>query len=262
MKNVRGTWLMGVFMAAITLLWSCESNDPAVAKAGIKFQAVTSQNVIDGARTEIVANQYTFTEVLLGVTEIEFETLEENDDEDSGDFEDEDDDGEDDSEEVEFEGSYTVDLINGTSTPDFGTTSLSSSVFEEVEVELGPVLADGSTVFVAFTFIPAGGGDPVTVEYSNDFELEFEIENESGFTLDNGLTSLLILFDLDALMSGVDISSAVADGDGVIRINASSNVSIADAIESNLDSVMDCGEDDDDDGEIDEDEDEDESEDD
>jgi hypothetical protein len=244
-----------IFFAAITLIVavtfnSCSSDDPKVAKTDIEFRAVSSQFSLGNARVEV--SEVTFTEVLIGVTEIEFETAEENESEDDGDFEDDDDDGEDDNEKVEFEGSYVVDVLNGTSTPDFGLANLSQGIFEEIEIELGPVLEGGNTVFVAFSFVPDGGGDAVNVEYSNNYKLEFEIENESGFTLENGVSSILVLFDLDAFMGGIDLSNAVADQDGIIRINATSNSDIANDIESNFSSIMRAGEDDDHDGEFDE----------
>ncbi|RLD20560.1 MAG: hypothetical protein DRI71_10240, partial [Bacteroidetes bacterium] len=83
-------------------------------------------------------------------------------------------------------------------------------------------------------------------------ELEFEIENEAGFFLDEStLNQMLILIDLDAMFTGIDLNSATADVDGIVRINGTSNTDLATLIAQNLDSIMEGGEDDDDDGEFD-----------
>lgn len=194
-----------------------------------------------------------FTDVIIGVAELEFETLEENDAEDSGDgIEDNDGDGEDDNEEIEFEGEFTVDLITGVSTPDFGETTIAPGLYEEMEMELEPFLEGGLSMFVAFNYTPDGATEAVRYEYSNDQELEFEIENEAGFFLDEStLNQMLILIDLDAMFTGIDLNSATADVDGIVRINGTSNTDLATLIAQNLDSIMEGGEDDDDDGEFD-----------
>lgn len=236
-------------------LWLVGCNNDDVATEGVKLQmkAVASVSTINDGRVN--ATSLEFNEVLLGVKEIEFETLEEDDQEDIDDDNDgENDDGEDDDEEIEFEGSYVVDLINGTSTPDFGLATLQPGVYEEIEIELGPVLPNNNTVFIAFTYTP-DGGSAVEVEFSTKKEIEFEIEDETnGFQLDaNTLTNILVLLDLDVLFSSVDLSTAEADGDGVIRINDTSNSKLVLQILSKLDDSCEAGEDSDDDDEIDED---------
>jgi hypothetical protein len=254
MKKLKNLLLTFLLLVLAVLIYSCSKEDTSLARTGIVFKAVSNQHSLGNARSE--GYSITFLEVLIGVTEIELESEEENESEHDGDFEDEDHDGEDDNEKVEFEGSFIVDVINGTSTPDFGLAQLAEGVYEEIEIELGPVLEGGNTVFVAFSFTP-DGGDPITVEYSNNYELEFEVESESGFTIENGLSSILILFDLDALMQGVDLSLAEADQDGVIRINSSSNADIAEVLESNFASILSAGNDDDHDGEFDDEKDDD-----
>jgi len=229
------------------------SDDPATEGVNLQMKAVTNLSTINNGRTN--ATDLVFNQVLLGIREIEFETLEEDDQEDSDDDNDgEDDDGEDDNEEIEFKGSYVVDLIKGTSTPDFGLASLQPGVYEEIEIELGPVLPNNNSIFIGFTYTP-DGGSPVQVEFSTKKELEFEIEDDkSGYQLDaNTLTNILVLFDLDVLFSSVDLSTAEADDDGVIRINDSSNSKLVLQILSRLEDSCEAGEDADDDDDIDED---------
>jgi hypothetical protein len=243
-----------LLMLILGSLWlaGC-SDDPATEGVNLQMKAVTNLSTIDNGRTNTTGLE--FNQVLLGVRELEFETQEEDDQEDSDDDSDgDDDDGEDDNEDIEFKGSYVVDLINGTSTPDFGLATLQPGVYEEIEIELGPVLPDNNSVFIAFTYTP-DGGTPVQVELSTKKELEFEIEhNKSGYQLDaNTLTNILVLLDLDVLFSSVDLSTAEADDDGVIRINDTSNSKLVLQILSRFEDACEAGEDADDDDDIDED---------
>lgn len=244
-----------LLMLIVGSLWIGGCSDDESTAEGIKLQmkAVTSLSTING-RTS--ATGLEFSQILLGVRELEFETMDEDDMEDAADDIDGDnDDGEDDNEEVEFEGSFVVDLINGTSTPDFGLASVQPGIYEEIEIEMGPILENDNSIFIAFSYIPDGGGSAVQVEFSSQEEIEFEIEDETnGFQLDaNTLTNMLVLLDLDALFSGIDLSTAVADEDGVVRINDSSNSGITQQILSNLEDACNAGEDDDNDDDIDED---------
>ncbi len=229
------------------------SDDPATEGVNLQMKAVTKLSTINNGRTN--ATDLEFNQVLLGVRELEFETQEEDDQEDSDDDSDgEDDDGEDDNEKIEFKGSYVVDLINGTSTPDFGLAELQPGVYDEIEIELGPVLPNNNSVFIGFTY-SSDGGTPVQVEFSTKKEFEFEIEDDnSGYQLDaNTLTNILVLFDLDVLFSSLDLSTAEADDDGVIRINDSSNSKLVLQILSRFKESCKAGKDDDDDDDIDED---------
>jgi hypothetical protein len=241
---------MIVLLVTIGLFFqSCgeENVNLGEAQLALQMKAQTNQSTLN-SRT--LNTGFVFSQVMLGVTELEFETLEE--------AETEDEEGEDDQEEVEFEGEFIVDLINGTSTPDFGIAEIAPGIYEEIEIEMEPILEGGYSIFVAFEYTDANN-EVVAVEYGNSDELEFEVENETGFVLDAGATNqMLVLLKLDALFTGVDLSTATADSDGVIRINGSSNTNIADAIASNLDQVLDAGEDDDEDGDIDEDDEKDE----
>jgi hypothetical protein len=252
MKNTIKIMAFVSLIILVNVIQSCsdESSEPALAQAKLEMKAVSAQSTIKTGRVQ--ATGLEFTQVLIGVTEMEFETFEENDLEDSGEFEDNDSDGEDDNEEIEFEGNFVVDLISGTSNPDFGLADLAPGIYEEMEIEMGPILEGGNTMFVAFNYVPDGATDTVRVEYSNKQEIEFELESEAGFSIDAGtVNQMLILINLDALFGSIDLSSATADSDGVIRINSTSNESLASTIESNLDTMMEGGEDEDHDGEID-----------
>lgn len=243
-----------ILMGLTGALVSCSDQaPPAAANVNLQMKATTTLSKINASGRSL-GTGLLFQEVLLGVTELEFETQEENQSEEDHDAVDgKDQNGEDENEEIEFKGNFVVDLIRGTSTPDFGVADILPGVYEEIEIELGPVMENGNSIFIAFE-LPRAGEESVKIEYSSSAEFEIEIEREAGFQLEGGnLNQVLVLLDLDALFSGIDFTNAVIDADGVIRINESSNANLAALIETHLGNVLEAGEDADDDGEIDED---------
>lgn len=253
MKNLLKTAVLTLFISFAVLMQSCNNNDPGLSDIKLTMKATTALSTIDPSG-RVMNTGLVFTDVIIGVTEIEFETFEEDESEDNGDIEDNDHDGEDDNEEIEFEGEFIVDLIAGTSTPDFGETNIAPGIYEEMEIELAPILEGGLSMFVAFDYTPDGAVDAVRYEYSTSAEMEFELEPEGGFILEEGaLNKMLVLIDLDAMFANIDLNTATADVDGVVRINNDSNVDLANQIAVNLSDVMEGGEDEDEDGEIDDD---------
>lgn len=255
MKNYETTIVMGLFAAVGSMLFSCSGEGdvaPAVTQVDVKMQA-TSSATIESSGGRVANTGYSFQQVLVGVTEMKFETLEEDlEEEDEEENEDEERD-----EDIEYEGNFIVDLIAGTTTPEFGLADILSGVYEEMEIEMEPILEGGHTVFVAFEYAADSASAPVQVEYSYDDDLEFEVKSKNGFELKAAnLNQILIVLDLDVLFAGVDLSTASADDDGVIRINDSSNDHLAEIIEVNFESILEAGEDDDDDGKFDDDEEE------
>jgi len=246
--------IYGLLIVVGLMFGSCneDTNTPGTGSVQLEMKATTSLSKMSSSGRRM-ATGLIFRQVVVGVTELEFETPEENEQEDIEDSQDGDDDGEDDNEEVEFAGPFVVDLIAGTSTPDFGVANILPGTYEELEIEIGPVLDSGNSIFVAFD-IPRDGQDTLKVQYSFSGEIEIEIEREAGFQIDGGaLSQMLVLLNLDSLVNGVDFSQAVVDADGVIRLNDTSNSSLADVIDSNFDTAIEGGEDEDHDDEIDED---------
>ena len=260
MKNLI---IASLLVMAIFLQNCGESVDPMKADIKLEMKATTQQFSIN-PNARVAASGIEFTEVLIGVTEIELESLEGNhDDEDDNsghdsddgndndsdnDADDDSDDGDDDDDEyeIEFEGQFIVDLLKGTSDPDFGIADVVPGNYKELEVKISPILDDGNSVYIKFNYTQEGM-DPIIVEISTDKEFEFEIENHAGIQLDgNALNQILVLFDLDQLLSGIDLSNLnlVVDNDGIIRINPASNSDLAFAIWSKLHDAFDAGEDD------------------
>jgi hypothetical protein len=241
----------GIYVMLMLLAGSCsESLDDDMANVRLKMKATSELNSI-AANGRVQETEIEFIEFLIGVTEVELEfSYSENHDTDhdkDGQHDDDDqyddEDWYDDDYEIEFEGRFVVDLLNGTSSPDFGITNVSPGVYEELEIKVAPILDDGNSIFVKFQY-SEDGSDPVIVEFSSDKMFEIEIESEYGFEIDGGmLNQLLVLLDLDELTAGLDLSGAVVDDDGVIRINEDSNSDIAAMLVSKLHHVMEAGED-------------------
>jgi len=223
----------------VLVFWSCDDNSLAPEGLQLKMKATTtSSRISSSGRTQ--STGYSFEQALIGVRKFEFETTE-------------DDDLVDDSNEVEFEGNYVVDLIAGTSDPEFVNGKLLPGFYEEFEIELGNSLANGNSVFIVFKYKPAEG-DSITVEFSSKSKLEFEYEDDKGFEIQEGsLKNFLVLFNLDVLFTGVDLSNATVSDDGIVRINDTTNTALANIVKNNFDDSCKGGDDDDDDDEIDDD---------
>ncbi len=234
------TTFFALMMMALTMLMSCNDNGPAMEGLNLTMKATTNTSKINKSG-RVQSGGYTFETALLGVREFEFET------------EDDDDNGDDDDEEVEFKGSFVVDLIAGTSNPEFINGNLKPGFYEEFEIELGRTLANNNSMFFVFKYKPATG-DSVRVEFSSKETLEFEFEDDNGFEVTEGtLKNFLVLINLDTLFSGVDLSNATVSDDGVIRINDTTNSSLASIVKNNLEKSCEGGDDDDDDDDIDDD---------
>lgn len=251
--QLRMKTILGVF-AVGSILFSCSDDAGTPGTAGVQLQmkATASLSKIS-ASGRSMATGAIFRQVLLGVTELEFESADENNMEAENDAHDGDGDGEAANEKVEYHGSYVVDLIKGTSTPDFGIADLLPGTYEEMEINIGPVLDSGKSILVAFD-IPRDGADTLKIEFSTSDELQLELERDAGFQLDGGtLNQMLVLLNLDSLIENIDFSQAVVDPDGIIRLNEHSNTDFALHIASNFYHSMEAGEDHDHNEEIDED---------
>lgn len=239
-------------MTVMIAMMSCNDEGASMSGLQVNMKATTTTSKINKAG-RIQASGYSFEQALIGVSEFEFETNEEDDSEDDNSGSSSDDDGEDDSEEVEFKGSYVVDLIKGTSNPELANGALKPGIYEEFEVELGRTLENGNTMFIVFKYKP-NTGDSVKVEISSKAILEFEFEDDNGFEIkDETLTNFLVLINLDELLNGLDLSAATKSDDGVVRINDTTNSSLLNVIKNNFDDSCEGGKDDDNDDDIDDD---------
>ena len=230
------------FCALFSVLAAC-NDDTLPAGIVLEMKAVTTQSAVNGRQS---ASGLEFTKIMVGLTKLEFETEEENEEEDKR--------GEEDfQEEVEFKGPFKVDLISGTSAPEFGQALTDPGIYDEIEFKFGPVLEGGKTIDIAFSF------EGKQYEISSKAEkLEFELEQTEGLKIDeNILTTILVLIDMDMLIDSLfkEIEELeeepVADDDGVIRINEGSNAIILEALLASFEDSCDGGKDDDKDDRID-----------
>jgi hypothetical protein len=234
------TKLFALVMLVMTALMSCSDNGPSMEGLNLTMKATTTISKINKSG-RLQSGGYKFEQAMLGVREFEFET------------DDDDDNGDDDDEEVEFKGSFVVDLIAGTSNPEFVNGNLKPGYYDEFEIELGRTLPNNNTMFIVFKYKPSSG-DSVRVEFSSRETLEFEFEDDNGFEVKEGaLKNFLVLFNLDTLFSNVDLSNASVSDDGIIRINDTTNNNLASIIKNNLEKSCEGGDDDDDDDDIDDD---------
>ena len=226
--------LTGFFF--LSLLISC-GDEPLPGGLILDMKAVGSQSSIGARRS---ATGMEFSKIMIGLVKLELETENENEQERERGEEDLD-------EEIEFKGPYKVNLITGESAPEFGKSLTAPGVYTEIEFKLGPVLDQGKTIDMAFTM------DGKNYEITSEIDrLEIELEQSEGFKVEeNLLNTVLVQINLDILFANVDLSSATADQDGVIRINEESNASILEALLDAFDDSCDGGKDEDDDDKID-----------
>lgn len=236
---------------SIVSLQSCmDGSEATIADTEFNMKAVSGDNTsVNNGRSEgeIVA----FSEIMVGVTAVEFEGYEEPELEDQDDIEGDGMDSDNENmDEVEFEGNYRVDLMNGTSNPEFGVVEMRSGTYQKMEVEMDPILEGGNTMWIVFDYMKSGSDEVKRVEYATNAELDFEFEHrDGGYTMEGDETSqMLVTLNVEALLEGVDFDNAEEDADGVIRINSTSNASLASIIEANVVSSLQGGEDEDGDG--------------
>ncbi len=235
-----------------TFSQSCNSDEdiPSDALVSLEMKAATTQSQVVSPGGRIAENGYYFTEVKVGVTEIEFETVEEQKEEAENGEEAEDD-------EIEFEGNFIVDLLAGTSDPDFDFSALLPGIYKEIEIELENIV-DGKTIVANFYFITPGTTDTTFVEFSTAEELELEVENEQGIILDEGtMNDVLVTLDLDLLFASIDFSAYTPDENGVIVISDDTNQELMSSILETMEDAFEADEYEDDDDDDDDEEDDD-----
>lgn len=237
MKNL----LVAIIFILLIATGCGEDVDPSKGDINLQMKAVTELGSINSnARTAELNIE--FTEVILGVTEIEFESEGEVDVEDEEyewEF------------ELEYEGQFIVDLLKGTSDPDFGISSVFPGEYQELEIKLSPILDDGNSISIKFD-VAQEGADPLSIEISTRKEFEIEIEHEGGIHVDlNSIDQILVLFDLDKILANLDLENLNVDEDGVLRINENSNSAALMSIWQSIHHAFDACEDNDDDDKFD-----------
>ncbi len=199
-------------------------------------------------------------EMRISIEEIEFEREDEDLETET--------EAEDDADDPEFEGPFQIDLLDATGilAQSLGEVEIPAGTYTGIEfdmhksTELDPSdsLFDRS-IFIAGT-IDDGSNGPRPFVMWHDTDEEFFLTGPNGIVVEQGTpaSALVVDFDLDDLLVGIDLVGAVFDtGLGIYDISPDSddNHDLSHQLKDNLELAADFGEDEDHDGELDEDED-------
>lgn len=213
------------FAFALMLVISCEKNDnsdlPGEGNISIAAKATYTGLTNKGttARTnnaDVVLNSF-----LVNIKEIEFEIDDEFENEEENDDQDYNDNGYYDHEdEFELEGPFELDLLNGPLT--FVDVQIPNGNYEEIEFKFDVNKNEESPLFNK-TILLTGTINSIPFEFWYAFEEEIEIDFEdsvSDITIENDNNTVTINFNLDMVLSALDLSTA-QDGneDGLIEIH-------------------------------------------
>ena len=80
-------------------------------------------------------------------------------------------------------------------------------------------------------------GVPFQIRVEDDIDID--IRTATPIALDEANTSLVVAIDLAVWLDGVDLDTATIDGDGVIRVDETSNTALADRIADQIDDAVD-----------------------
>ena len=137
--------------------------------------------------------------------------------------------------------------------PHIPFVEIEPGLYTKAEAEIAFSEDIGFSVYLHGYFnLNSGEEQQVEFAYTYTQYEDFKIENPGGFEITaDMINNVWVMFDLNALLVGVDLSEANVDEDGVIRLNKESNNDLADIIESNLEAASELGLDEDGNGEID-----------
>lgn len=210
MKNVKTPFGILALMLALA---SCSNDDSATQnQLRIKANAVyspTANRTVNGAA---INENVTLSSFKVNIKEIEFEYAENDDNDDDDNFYN----GED---EFELNGPFELDLLNQNST--VTTVSIPNGTYEEVEFELDKNTNPSAAMYDKSVEMKGMiNGTPFVFWHSieESFEIDYE-DNNQNLVVNNNSYDVVISFDLNQVLSQVDLSTATdGDGDGIIEI--------------------------------------------
>lgn len=215
--NIIGMRKLKNLVVIISLLFfvmSCSSDGSSNSNTlNIKASATYSPS----ANRTSLNNGVLLNTFKINLREIEFQLAEGMDDDSDGDL---DDDGYYDSdEEFELYGPFELDLLNQNAP--ITTVTVPNGTYEEVEFKLHKSTNSASTMFNKSIEITGTiNGTPFVFWHTidEDFEIDYEDTNQN-LVINNNSFDLVFNFDLNQVLSNVDLSTAVdGDGDGLIEI--------------------------------------------
>lgn len=218
----------------ILLFFTSCSNDQDDATSGqLRLSARATLEGGSSAKTstaKTINADLEITEFLVNVREFELEL----DDDDLDDFESDDDSFEDDDlwdddgfldseDEIELEGPFELNLLEGQVT--ILNTEVPNGRFEELEFEFD-ASTDAQSDLFGKSILIRGTYQGTPFEFWHDFEDELEVDFDDpslDILISGGTESLVIDFDLSMLFNssfGIDLSQAQdGNGDGIIEIS-------------------------------------------
>ena len=214
MKKLKS--LLGI-IALLIIMASCSSDS---SSNGNNLNIVARATYSPAANKSTLNSDVVLSTFKINIRVIEFEWAEGSDDDDDDSDGDTDDDGYYDSdEEFELYGPFELDLLNQ-NTP-VTTVTIPNGTYEEVEFKLHKSTNSASSMFNKSIEITGTiNGTPFIFWHTidEDFEIDYE-DNNQNLVISNNSYDLVFNFDLNQVLSLVDLSGAVdGDGDGLIEI--------------------------------------------
>lgn len=205
-----------IFLVATLLIFiisSCTKDDEnANAKFSVKQKVSTSKST--------QSETFTFSKALVGISKIDFEMETDSEDQD-----------------FEYEGTFQFNILTGASSPAISSVEITPGTYHELEINIENVLTSGKSIEIFGTY---DNGTTYQFEFTSTLNEDYDIQNTTGITATIGETVNFVLYlDLESLFNGVDFTTADMDNDNIIKINSSSNSSLASIIENNFDNIMD-----------------------
>ncbi len=226
-----------LILLAVIFLSSCNSDNVGMSEnAVIKVTALYDNNTGSQARV----NELQIDSFLINIEDFELEGDDDDDDDREGSF----------VSDIELDGPFVINLIEGNSGLDavLASVDLPEGNYEEIEFEINESEDRNSELYNKSVKVVGLIGDQ-HFEFWYDDELEVEIEFDDNFiTLEEGKAKLINLqFNLNELFNKIDFSSAT-DGneDGIIEISPNDedgNRQLAIQIWERLDDIIDAFED-------------------
>lgn len=235
MKNLKN--LLGIFTLLI-LMVSC-SNDSE--NNSNKVNVVARATYTPALNRSASNNTVVLNSFKINLREIEFKLAETGNDDANGDS---DHDGYYDSdEEFELYGPFELDLLNQNAP--VTSVIVPNGTYEEVEFKLHKSTDNASPMYNKSIEIKGTiNGTPFVFwhDIDEDFEIDYEDINQN-LVINNNSYDLVFNFDLNQVLSLVDLSSAVdGDGDGLIEIgpnDTDGNQSLANQIANSIEDSCD-----------------------
>jgi hypothetical protein len=225
MKNLKTLLsLLGLFFLAVSC--SSDSSSSTSSSATMQIQARANYSNPAGRYASAAPGDVVITSFKVNISKIEFKAQDAegnhhgHDGHDNGHVDGDNDHGYFNSDDAtELNGPWEMDLLNQTAP--ITTVTIPNGTYEEVEFKLSPSLVATSPIFNK-TVEVTGTINGVPFVFWHNFNEGFEVDYHNAtqnLVVTNGSYDLVFNFDLNQILSNVDLSSAVdGDGDGLIEI--------------------------------------------